>query len=43
MLYTGPIEGKTYMDVSENAEYWYFVVAAWIPIYLVLYFAPRWL
>ena len=43
MLYTGPIEGKTYMDVSENAEYWYFVVATWIPIYLVLYFAPRWL
>ncbi|HSS97568.1 MAG TPA: hypothetical protein VLK33_11085 [Terriglobales bacterium] len=43
MLYTGPIEGKTYMDVSENAEYWYFVVAAWLPIYVVLYFAPRWI
>ena len=43
MLYTGPIEGKTYMDVSENAEYWYFVVATWLPIYFVLYFGPRWI
>ena len=41
LLYTGPIEGRTFMDVSENAEYWYFVVLTWLPIYFVLYFAPR--
>jgi cytochrome c oxidase subunit I+III len=43
LLYKGPIDGKTFMDVSENAEYWYFVVIAWVPIYFVLYFAPRFL
>ena len=37
------IEGKRFADASENAGYWYFVVLAWIPIYLVLYWAPRWL
>ncbi len=41
LLYTGPFEGKRYVDVSENAVYWYFVVASWIPIYAVIYLAPR--
>jgi heme/copper-type cytochrome/quinol oxidase subunit 3 len=34
---------KRMVDVSENAFYWYFVVLVWIPIYLVLYWSPRWL
>jgi heme/copper-type cytochrome/quinol oxidase subunit 3 len=34
---------RRFVDVSENAFYWYFVVLSWIPIYVVLYWAPRWL
>jgi cytochrome c oxidase subunit III len=34
---------KRMVDVDENAFYWYFVVLTWIPIYLVLYWSPRWL
>jgi cytochrome c oxidase subunit I+III len=41
LLFTGPFEGKRFVDVSENALYWYFVVASWLPIYAVLYLAPR--
>lgn len=37
------VEGKRFVDAEENASYWYFVVITWIPIYLVLYWAPRWL
>jgi heme/copper-type cytochrome/quinol oxidase subunit 3 len=29
------------VDVGENCFYWYFVVISWIPIYAVLYWAPR--
>jgi cytochrome c oxidase subunit III len=29
------------VDVAENAVYWYFVVFAWLPIYGVIYWAPR--
>jgi cytochrome c oxidase subunit I+III len=29
------------VDVEDNAVYWYFVVAAWLPIYGVIYWAPR--
>jgi heme/copper-type cytochrome/quinol oxidase subunit 3 len=41
LVFTGPLEGKRYSDVSENALYWYFVVFSWLPIYAVLYWAPR--
>jgi cytochrome c oxidase subunit I+III len=36
-----PVEGKRHVDVSENGLYWYFVVYTWLPIYAVLYWAPR--
>jgi len=41
LLVTGPMEGKRFGDVAENAMYWNFVVLAWIPIYAVIYIAPR--
>jgi heme/copper-type cytochrome/quinol oxidase subunit 3 len=34
-------EPRRLVDVAENAFYWYFVVLSWIPIYAVLYWAPR--
>jgi heme/copper-type cytochrome/quinol oxidase subunit 3 len=43
LFFTSQVEGKRFMDASENADYWYFVVVSWIPIYLVVYWAPRWL
>ena len=41
LFFTGPLEGKRFSDVSENALYWYFVVLSWLPIYAVVYWAPR--
>jgi cytochrome c oxidase subunit III len=43
MMFTGPITKKRMIDVSENSLYWYFIVFWWIPVYLTIYFAPRWL
>jgi heme/copper-type cytochrome/quinol oxidase subunit 3 len=43
LFFSPHIEGKRFVDAEENASYWYFVVLTWIPIYLVLYWAPRWL
>jgi cytochrome c oxidase subunit 3 len=40
-LAKSPHEGKRHVDVSENGLYWYFVVYTWIPIYAVIYWAPR--
>jgi heme/copper-type cytochrome/quinol oxidase subunit 3 len=41
LTYTGPMEGKRFVDVSENAAYWYFVVLSWLPIYAVVYWGAR--
>jgi heme/copper-type cytochrome/quinol oxidase subunit 3 len=41
LMFTRRIEGARFVDVSENAVYWYFVVGAWPPHYAVVYFAPR--
>ena len=41
MAWMKPMTRKRFVDLSENSLYWYFIVAWWIPIYLVIYFAPR--
>jgi cytochrome c oxidase subunit I+III len=43
LIFSRHVEPKRYVDVSENGLYWYFVVIWWIPIYVTVYFAPRWL
>jgi heme/copper-type cytochrome/quinol oxidase subunit 3 len=32
---------RRYGDISDNAMYWNFVVATWLPMYLCLYWVPR--
>lgn len=41
LMFTPLVEGKRYVDVSENAMYWYFVVIAWLPVFATVYLAPR--
>jgi cytochrome c oxidase subunit III len=41
LMWKGPVEGKHYVDIAENSGYWNFIVLSWIPIYLVIYWAPR--
>ncbi len=41
LMFSSHVEGRRYMDVSENSDYWYFVVFTWLPIWAVIYLAPR--
>jgi cytochrome c oxidase subunit III len=43
MFYTAPLDANRFVDASENAFYWYFVVFSWLPIYGLLYISPRFL
>ena len=43
LSFTDRMTKPRFVDVSENSLYWYFIVVWWIPIYLTIYFAPRWL
>jgi heme/copper-type cytochrome/quinol oxidase subunit 3 len=41
VMFWGPLDENRFVDVSENAMYWNFVVLSWLPIYAVIYLAPR--
>lgn len=41
LMFTGPVTGKRFVDVSENSFYWYFVIASWVPIYALIFWGPR--
>jgi cytochrome c oxidase subunit 3 len=33
---------RRFVDTTENAMYWNFVVLIWLPVYLILYLVVRW-
>jgi heme/copper-type cytochrome/quinol oxidase subunit 3 len=41
VMFIGPVDEHRFVDVSENAMYWYFVIVTWLPIYAVVYFGSR--
>ena len=43
LIFTAHVEPKRFVDVSENALYWDFIILSWLPVYATIYFAPRWL
>jgi heme/copper-type cytochrome/quinol oxidase subunit 3 len=43
LMFTAHVEPKRFVDVSENALYWDFIILSWLPVYFTIYFAPRWL
>jgi cytochrome c oxidase subunit III len=43
LMFSNSVTAPRLVDVSENSLYWYFIVIWWVPIYLTIYFAPRWM
>ncbi|HYE90061.1 MAG TPA: cytochrome c oxidase subunit 3 [Terriglobales bacterium] len=41
VLLRGEAHAEHFTDTQVNGFYWYFVVASWVAIYAVVYFAPR--
>jgi cytochrome c oxidase subunit 3 len=41
-LFTCDIDDERLSDVDDDAVYWAFVVLTWLPIYALVYWAPRW-
>jgi cytochrome c oxidase subunit 3 len=42
ILFVKPIDTERFSDVDDDCVYWLFVIACWLPIYLLVYWAPRW-
>jgi heme/copper-type cytochrome/quinol oxidase subunit 3 len=41
VMVLGHAHAEHFTDTEVNGFYWYFVVATWVPLYAVIYFAPR--
>ncbi len=41
LMFTRHARGRRFSDVSDNAFYWHFVVIAWLPLYVLIYWVPR--
>ncbi len=41
LTFVEKMDGRRYVDVSESAVYWYFVVLTWLPLYAVIYWGAR--
>jgi heme/copper-type cytochrome/quinol oxidase subunit 3 len=39
----GPVDARRFSDIEDNQNYWDFVIVAWLPIYFILYWFPRWI
>ena len=43
ILLRGHTDPKYFVDSTDNALYWYFIVGIWIPCYVIIFLAPRFL
>ena len=41
-LFTHSVDTERFSDIDDDVVYWAFVVLTWVPIYLLVYWAPRW-
>ena len=39
----GHTEPKYFVDATDNALYWYFIIGIWVPCYVLIFLAPRFL
>jgi hypothetical protein len=39
--YATRLKGRRFVDTSENALYWHFIVISWVFVYAVIYWVPR--
>jgi cytochrome c oxidase subunit 3 len=43
IFWLAPVEEKHFSDVSDMVFYWLFMTLAWIPLYVLCFWVPRWL
>ena len=42
LVFRRPLDVKRFSDLVDDALYWYFVIAVWVVLYVLLYLVPRW-
>ena len=42
VFWVGALQKKHFSDAADLAFYWYFMVLAWVPLYVICFLLPRW-
>lgn len=42
ILWSSRARSRTFSDVADDGMYWYFTVASWIPLFVLVFLYPRW-
>ena len=42
-LFTHSVDTERFSDVDDDGVYWAYVVFTWLPLYALIYLAPRWM
>lgn len=43
LMSTGRASAKHFPATTDNTEYWYFIMLAWVPLYILVFLSPRWI
>jgi cytochrome c oxidase subunit 3 len=43
IFWIAPVEEKHFSDVTDMVFYWAFMILAWMPLYVLCFWVPRWL
>lgn len=43
LMSTGRASAKHYPAATDNADYWLFIMLAWVPLYVLVFLSPRWI
>lgn len=42
IMWSGQLRARFFSDTVDDAMYWYFTVASWVPLFVLLFLYPRW-
>ena len=43
LMSTGRASARHYPATTDNTDYWMFIMAAWVPLYILVFLSPRWI
>jgi heme/copper-type cytochrome/quinol oxidase subunit 3 len=43
LMSTGRSSAKHFPAATDNTDYWFFIILAWVPLYILVFLSPRWI
>ena len=43
LMSTGRATAKHFPATTDNTDYWFFIMLAWLPLYILVFLSPRWI